>query len=162
MLRFSGKKLHADDKRILRQAAQFTLNKFMTRAAQSRILVEIELTDTLGGWSGETVYMGNDDGIKKFEVRVCTRPNTRAKKPVFRMKDAILTLMHELIHVKQYANSELFDYVDGRTRWKGKIYESKRDMESYYDSPWEIEAYGRTEGLWDLFNHKLKKDAKAK
>lgn len=162
MLRFSGKKLHADDKRILRQAATFTLNKFMTPSAQRKILVEVELTDNLKGWSGETVYMGNDDGIKKFEVRVMLKPNTRAKKPVHRMKDAILTLMHELVHVKQYANCELFDYVDGRTRWKGSVYDNKYDMESYYNSPWEIEAYGRTEGLWDMFNHKLKEDAKAK
>lgn len=162
MLRFSGKKLHADDKRILRQAARFTLNRFMSFSAQKKILVEVELTDNLNGWYGETVYMGNDDGMKKFEVRVCVKPNTRSNKPIVRMKHAIMTLMHELVHVKQYANSELFDYVDGRTRWKGSVYDNKFDMESYYDSPWEIEAYGRTEGLWDLFNHKLKEDAQAK
>lgn len=162
MLRFSGKKLHADDKKILRQAARFTLNKFMTHSNQKKILVEIELIDNLKGWSGETVYMGNDDGIKKFEVRVCVKADARSKKPVIRMKDAILTIMHELVHVKQYANSELFDYVDGRTRWKGSVYDNSKDMESYYDSPWEIEAYGRTEGLWDMFNRKLKEDAQAK
>jgi hypothetical protein len=162
MLRFSGKKLHADEKRIITQAAKFTLNKFLTPAVQKKILIEVRLTDHLNGWSGETVYMGNDDGIKKFEVAVCLKLDKRAKKPHVRMKDPILTLMHELVHVKQYVNSELFDYVDGRTRWKGAIYENSKDMESYYDSPWEIEAYGRTEGLWDLFNLKLKKDAKAK
>jgi len=162
MLRFSGKKLHADDKKILRQAAVFTLNKFMTPSAQKKILVEVELTDNLKGWSGETVYMGNEDGIKKFEVRVWVKTDTRAKTPVNRMKDSILTLMHELVHVKQYANSEMFDYVDGRTRWKGSVYDNAKDMESYYDSPWEIEAYGRTEGLWDMFNRKLREDAQAK
>lgn len=73
-------------------------------------------------------------------------------------------LAHEMVHVKQYALGELtLDFVTENIQllnlknlkvkpmWMGK-YVSFRDCESeYWDAPWEIEAYGRQESLYDRF-----------
>lgn len=52
------------------------------------------------------------------------------------VKEMISTIIHEMIHVKQYARKEL-RHVEGKTMWK------KRDHTDteYHKSPWEREAY---------------------
>jgi hypothetical protein len=55
-------------------------------------------------------------------------------------------LAHEMVHLKQFAKSEMKDKLYKRkyvTVWKGEIYE---DI-SYWDCPWEIEAYGLENSL---------------
>jgi hypothetical protein len=57
------------------------------------------------------------------------------------------TLAHELVHVKQYAKQETVNYI--RKPWVVKFcgtYIDTRQV-SYWDYPWEIEAYGREIGL---------------
>jgi len=52
-----------------------------------------------------------------------------------------ITLSHELVHMKQFAKGELYDYTyrPEITRWKRrKINVEKTD---YQDLPWEKEAY---------------------
>lgn len=57
-------------------------------------------------------------------------------------KDAIRTLFHELIHVKQHLDGILErGYV-----WRGQVYE--RD---YNELPWEIEAYDLEEKMMEKF-----------
>lgn len=76
--------------------------------------------------------------------------------------ETLKTLAHEMVHIKQYVNRELSDYWPKKTkrtskvteRWKGKNYNS--DKMDYYSFPWEIEAYGREEGLYRNFMHKEK------
>lgn len=53
------------------------------------------------------------------------------------------TLAHELVHVKQYWRKELCG--DGGWTWKGKNAKNY----SYENQPWEKEAYGRED---ELFN----------
>lgn len=58
------------------------------------------------------------------------------------------TLAHEMVHLKQYARSEL-ECTTKTSKWNGKIWEKKEnEWDDYYDSPWEIEAFGREEGLF--------------
>ena len=70
----------------------------------------------------------------------------------------MVDLGHELIHVKQYLNNEIFDYTDGAVRYKGSYFDSsyQDNEELYYDSPWEIEAYGREQGLFKMFVTKMR------
>ena len=67
------------------------------------------------------------------------------------------------MHVKQYLNSEMFDYVAGGVRYKGSYFDHSYQIseELYYDSPWEIEAYGREWGLYKMFKTKLKDEEKS-
>jgi hypothetical protein len=71
-------------------------------------------------------------------------------------EDIIQTLAHELVHVKQHAKNELQSGVmvaakgglKIHSRWMGKIWKPKRKEDHYFDSPWEVEAYGREVGLY--------------
>lgn len=47
------------------------------------------------------------------------------------------TLVHELVHVKQYATGELRQFSNGRYRYKREVF--PRDY-AYHLRPWEIEA----------------------
>lgn len=161
MLTFSGKKLHQDDMKVMREVSKYTLNKFIPRCVQNKIQIKVFLVDNMKDWSGECYYIGNEDGIRKFEVTASlSRMNKRAKNPLARMKQPMKTLIHELIHVKQYANNQMFDYIDGNTKFEGKIYKKASDYQAYWDSPWEIESYGRTDGIYEMFSIEWKKRAK--
>ncbi len=87
--------------------------------------------------------------------------NTRGKTSFTRMRQLMYCIGHELVHVKQYLNNELLDYADGeRSRFKGNV--SKETNENYWDMPYEIEAYGREQGLFKMFkkHYQLKKGKK--
>lgn len=63
-------------------------------------------------------------------------------------------LFHELVHVKQWITGQLKDNVAAKTYiWEGQRYPSppEDDLEAYYTTPYEIDAYGRTEGLIAMF-----------
>lgn len=71
--------------------------------------------------------------------------------------DMIQTLAHEMVHVKQYAKNELGKELalaaKGKglaiaTRWQGEFWKPSKHEDSYWDAPWEIEAYGREVGLY--------------
>lgn len=65
----------------------------------------------------------------------------------------LITLAHELVHVKQMSMGELgasYDTALGQlTRWKRKTYNEHHY--DYYDYPWEIEANGREYGLYKRY-----------
>ena len=67
---------------------------------------------------------------------------------------------HEMVHVKQFAKSELKDLSKQQSLCKfyGKLYNT--DDVNYWDYPWEIEAHGREEGLYVRFVEYLGLDEK--
>lgn len=153
MIHFAGTKLDKSDMKLLRGAAKFTLNKFMTKNAQSKVFITVRLDDDYGSKAyGDCYHMGVIDGVRHFQVTINTdKVNNRAKRPFVRLKAVIETIIHEMIHVKQYARGELFDYVNGGSRFQGKKYKEALTLEDYYDSPYEIEAFGRTEGIFKMY-----------
>jgi hypothetical protein len=72
----------------------------------------------------------------------------------------LITLAHEMVHVKQHAKGELKSMLTEREeRWHGRYI--KENELPYFEKPWEIEAYGRELGLYQMFmmwkkDHKLK------
>lgn len=51
----------------------------------------------------------------------------------------IITISHEMVHVKQYARGHVKHTGRGKTRaWMGK-----KIRREYYDQPWELEAFGK-------------------
>lgn len=75
----------------------------------------------------------------------------------------LITLAHEMVHVKQYAKGEMRDLIRcGNTKWHKESVDT--DDVNYWDLPWEIEAHGREAGLYVRFKKhwwKEKKNAKA-
>lgn len=73
-----------------------------------------------------------------------------------KLKNALTYIGHELVHIKQYYRGELKDLENGNVRWKNKNYKYSfkdqfKDLKAYYFSPWEREAYGYQEGLYETF-----------
>jgi hypothetical protein len=73
------------------------------------------------------------------------------------------TLAHEMVHVKQYAYGELYNILYLTTDelaitfkhvWKGEPWVAEPKQDEYYDSPWEIEAYGRQVGLYQRWKNR--------
>jgi hypothetical protein len=115
-----------------------------------------------GAW---VVYRGIFNGRKRFDMVLNARYlNMKARKPLFRLKKVMLDMAHELTHVKQYLNNELFDYADGASRYKGEHFPlgHAADEKAYFNSPWEIEAYGREIGFFKMYKTKLKKEQQEK
>lgn len=74
--------------------------------------------------------------------------------PIINMRRILLTIAHELIHVKQWALRELHsqDSEKATAVWKNKLYKNDiDDDEVYWDMPWEVEATGREYGLYKRF-----------
>jgi len=63
----------------------------------------------------------------------------------------IKTLAHEMVHVKQYINHEINEYLSS---WKGNYIDS--DNLDYWKHPWEIEAFGLEVSLYSQFRDKEK------
>ncbi len=62
--------------------------------------------------------------------------------------DIITTFFHEMVHVKQYLKGELESGTGKQpSKWKGKEYNV-----SYFEAPWEQEAYELEKVMSDIFN----------
>ena len=65
------------------------------------------------------------------------------------LRQLIMTLIHEMVHVKQFVRNEIDDFpINGRQRWKSGTVPKNV---SYYDMPWEKEAIRLQEKLTDEF-----------
>lgn len=107
-------------------AAAWYINKYMPR--MRTLEIDISLKDL-----GEDIfgYCMEGDSNREFDLEI----NKTLDKENF-----VGTIIHEMIHVKQYARKELFQGADGRTRWKSKWF-AQYDTLSYDDQPWEKEAH---------------------
>lgn len=70
------------------------------------------------------------------------------------LRQRLITLAHELIHVKQFARKELYDMPCGRTRWRKEIVQAQ-DI-PYRDLPWEKEAFLLQDALYSWFKRTCK------
>lgn len=65
----------------------------------------------------------------------------------------IETVCHEMVHIKQYATGELATVVENEVNvfyWKGKRIPQYGNVSlaTYYNYPWEVEAYGLEKALY--------------
>jgi hypothetical protein len=114
--------------------------------------VDIALIDKAMSFACE--YLGIDldadltiefDTLKKHQCGFCDYDEdevivTIAKR--LSLREIIVTLFHELIHVQQYASGRL---KHGR-KWLGKVYDC-----AYIDLPWEIEAFSVESVMMEKF-----------
>jgi hypothetical protein len=156
------KTIHLDkpDIAIVKDYAKYVLDKFVKRSVQNKALIRVKVVteddfdnhadiDDLRRYRAWCTY----DGVQNAK-----QINNKAKKPLVRLKQLLIDFGHELVHVKQYLNCEVFDYTSGGIRYKGSYFgtEYHNDIQLYYDSPWEIEAYGRELGLYKMYVERMK------
>ena len=160
---------------VIKKYARFVLGKFVRRSVLNKANINIRVitpedcddvsdAEDLRRYRAWCTYDKVVDGKKYFTVILNKKSMSNAKTPHIRLKNLLIDLGHELVHIKQYLNCEIFDYKSGDVRYKGTYFEASanEDEESYYDSPWEVEAYGRELGLYKMFLTKLKEESSKK
>jgi hypothetical protein len=88
---------------------------------------------------GENMYgLCNNLEDDEYEIKLCT---SRSEK------DRLVTLGHELVHVRQYLYRELEEADEvNNVRWHGVDCDA-----SYWDAPWEVEAFGLQDKLYNAY-----------
>jgi len=134
-----------NDKAKLIEAAEFFAAQLMDPRMVRNLTLDIEVNKNLDV-EGECV---DEDGTRNprwFTIGLKSQ----------KIDAMIKTLAHEMVHVKQHAKNELQTghAVAARggfkiySKWMGEIWKPRGKEDHYFDSPWEIEAYGREVGLY--------------
>lgn len=93
----------------LQKACEFYAAELMHRNLVKHLSIRVVFSKTCGNST-----MWEDDNRKPREFTITIETGVS-------IEDTLLTLAHEMVHVKQYAKGELFDYVDGgpdTMRWR--------------------------------------------
>ena len=110
-----------------------------------RMPFDIDLTFEFEKIDGVEVGFAMDADDGEYEITIDNSQTPR---------QMIHTLLHELVHVNQYATGRLVSG-EGRkpNRWLGKP-----NYDEYKNQPWEIEAYDLDKKMLRNFVRKLKKE----
>ena len=132
-------------RRLIETAAWFYAEKLMGKRLMESLEITINLKKNLlskEGFEGTAIWEDDSYRPKEFTIEI----DTTAK-----IRNILITLAHEMVHVKQWAKNEMYEYMNvaGLVRFKGeKVHMVITD---YWDYPWEIEAYGKQLGLFVRF-----------
>lgn len=143
-------------KKLISEAATFYANKLMEKTLINQLYIEIHLSKRFKD-VGQCVHEDEHDvkNPKFFKIEI----RNKVDDP-----NILITLAHEMVHLKQFATGELdismpltslvsamIHNTKITPKWKGKIFKLKDYEDDYWDLPWEIEAYGRQQSLWERF-----------
>lgn len=127
---------------LVQSIAEWCAVKLMGKRLSDAVDVEIELRRDMGDCLGNATWEDDNNRPREFTMEVNSSPDLRLRK-------ILETVAHEMVHVKQYAKGEMKDLISRPAnirKWQGK--EIDTNTISYWDLPWEIEAYGRECGLF--------------
>lgn len=130
-------------KNFCARAVEYYAGLLLPKRKLKNLYIEISFKKKLDGDSdGYCFDHGKDGKYHDFEIEVAKGKSVR---------ETLMTIGHEMVHLKQFVMGELKDGVVPATTsvWKGKIVNEKKV--SYWDLPWEIEAFGRERGLYHRF-----------
>jgi hypothetical protein len=127
--------------KLLKLAADSFANKLFSPQLLKNLILKIMVKPATNMVAGGYCNIADDDEgthPRIFDIEIA---KTKKKIHMFTV------LAHEMVHMKQFATGEMKDrYVKTQyvTVWRGDKYE---DDVSYWDQPWEIEAYGLENSL---------------
>lgn len=127
---------------LVQSIAEYSAVKLMGARLASVVEITIELRHDLGTSLGNATWEDENHRPREFTIEVNADKNLRLRK-------ILETVAHEMVHVKQFAKGEMKDLISRPAnirKWMGK--EIDTNAISYWDLPWEIEAYGREAGLF--------------
>jgi hypothetical protein len=134
-------------KKLLAQAAEFYGGLLLNKRTANIVNLTINLKRKLDGDAeGYCQYMSQSVGVREFDIEI------EKDRPI---DELLVTLAHEMVHLKQFATRELTSsHVPAHiSRWQGR--EVNENLVNYWDLPWEIEAHGRERGLFYRFTDKV-------
>ena len=151
ILRAKGVTLTPKERKILKMATHFYASRLMSDRLSNTLEISINVIKDFyvkNKILGEAFPKDDVLGIpsnKQFVINL--EWNNKLGKRVLQC------LAHEMVHVKQYAKGEL------KFHERGNLVTFQREQyqgDEYWESLWEIEAYGREVGLYQKFRPTLK------
>ena len=127
---------------LVESATRFYAEKLMGKRLTENLKITVNLKRNLlskEGLEGSAVWEDDSYRPREFIVEIDS---------TVKVRNLLLTLAHEMVHVKQWAKDEMYEYLNtiGMVRFKGE--KVHLDSLEYWDQPWEIEAYGKQLGLF--------------
>jgi hypothetical protein len=148
ILRAKGVTLTPNEREILRTATHFYASRLMGERLSDSLEIDVNVIKdfyTKNKILGEAFPKSDDLGNKKQFV-INLEWNKMGKR-------VLQCLAHEMVHVKQYAKGELkFHEKRNLVTFQREQYQD----DEYWESLWEIEAYGREVGLYQKFKPTLR------
>jgi len=148
ILRTKGVTLTQNERKILKMATHFYASRLMSDRLSNSLEINLNVIKDFYAQNkilGEAFPKGDDSKNKKQFV-INLEWNKIGKK-------LLQCLAHEMVHVKQYAKGEL------KFHERGNLVTFQREQyqgDEYWESLWEIEAYGREVGLYQKFKPTFK------
>jgi len=150
ILRAKGVTLTPKERKILKMATHFYASRLMSDRLSNTLEININVikdfyvkTKILGEAFPKDDILGLPSN-KQFVINL--EWNKLGKR-------VLQCLAHEMVHVKQYAKGEL------KFHERGNLVTFQREQyqgDEYWESLWEIEAYGREVGLYQKFKPTFK------
>lgn len=140
----------SNTKKLVRSITEFCGKKLLGNRLADNITIKIRLSNSLRKDSGLLGWC-TPNTLRDFEVAADTAQS---------IEKILKTIAHEMTHIKQFAKRELTNF-QRTPKWHGE--EVNDSTVDYYDLPWEIEAHGREEGLYNCWldtKNLRKKDVK--
>lgn len=128
-------------KALVRDAVSFAANKLIDKRIRDTLDIAIKFDPDLmrdQGSLAECEWIDTNYKARVFEITL------NGGSEVFLQ---VVSVMHEMVHVKQYSRGELFQSLKDckRHKWQKQWVDDSKI--GYYDLPWEIEAHGREKGM---------------
>ena len=132
------------NRKLVKTAAWWYAEKLMGKRLMSGLEININLSKTLISKDGnEGTAIWEDESIRPKEFTI-------ALDSTCNIRNILITLAHEMVHVKQWAKGEMYEYVEQDMVRFNKTKFNLANI-NYWDYPWEIEAFGRQLGLFVRF-----------
>ena len=135
----------AAKRKLATTAAWWYAEKLMGKRLMANLEINIKLKKDLykkDNTEGTAIWEDEGRRPREFTIELDSSCGIR---------NILITLAHEMVHVKQWAKDEMYEYYNSpkMVRFKGE--KLNMDEVDYWDYPWEIEAYGRQLGLFVRF-----------
>lgn len=135
---------------LARQALRFFTERLMSKRMCSNLYVRLVFKDGMVKETGlEATCLWEDDNLRPREFTITVDSGLSRRK-------LLLSLAHEVVHIKQYATGQLRYFLRGpNCKWMGKAYDDT--AVAYDELPWEVEAWNYEHRLYREFLDERKK-----
>jgi hypothetical protein len=131
-----------DKRKQIREAVEWMVPALVGKRMTGNLDITVRFVQNLGRYVGDCEWLDDNISPRQFLIRISTQQSLRQQ---------LITLAHELTHMKQFVKNELFDYSYDAdvTRWRRQIIDTRKI--AYRDLPWEKEAYATQKPLTDAY-----------
>ena len=132
------------NRKLVERAAWWYAEKLMGKRLMNSLEININLRRNLitkEGCEGTAVWEDENIRPREFTIELDL---------TYSIRDVLITLAHEMVHTKQWAKGEMYEYARADMV---RYHQTKFNLNdiNYWDYPWEIEAFGKQLGLFIRF-----------